>query len=264
MCQIQRLVTTLVLCLLCAGARSTGAEEGAMATLRPLLEKWVETRQLISRERQRARQEDELLQARLHVLTMREKDLRERTAEVQKDLTQAEEKRATLEAESAHLDESLARLEASVETLEQQTLALLQAAPEPLRKKVEVLSQQFPKDAGASGMSLSLRYQNLIGVLNTMNGFNNEITLTTEVRQFGEGPANEVRVLYFGLGQAYFCNRDASLAGVGRPSRDGWTWERRDAIGPVVAALIAQNLNEKTPAYEALPVKLAHSGDQTP
>jgi len=236
--------------------------DDSLTTTQAALEKYVETKQLISKERQRSMEGEELLHARIDLLRTRVRDVTSRTDEIRKELAQTSDKRQSLVEESARLDEALGALEARVATLEAQTKALLRAAPEPLRRKAKVLSQQFPRDPDSTDLSLSVRYQNLIGVLNMMNGFNNEVTLSTEVRQIGTGKAMEVRVLYFGLAQAYFCNKDASVAGIGLPGPDGWQWQRRDDIGPAVASLIAQNLNEETPAYRAVPVTIVDLGAQ--
>lgn len=255
----------LVILALLAPANPTRADSSdGVEAMKAALEKWVETKQLTSKERQQSRQEEELLHARIELLQARVNDVRTRTDEIRKELLQAQEKQASLDAESAKLDRALATLRDRVSTLESHTQALLKGAPEPLQRKAEVLSQQFPKDPMKTDLTLSLRYQNVIGVLNMMNNFNNEVTLTTEVRELGEGKAMEVRVLYYGLGQAYFCNKDASVAGVGWPGPDGWKWETRNQIGPTVASLIAQQLNEKTPGYEALPVTIRDLGVQTP
>lgn len=240
------------------------ADSDALAATQTALEKWVETKQLISRERHQSIEAEELLRARIALLQTREQEVRDRTSEILGELAQSEGRRAELEAENVALTGALELLAARVANLEARVLGLLKAVPEPLRKRAEVLSQQFPKDAADTDLPLSIRYQNLIGVLNMMNAFNNEVTLSTEVRQLDTESLVEVRVLYFGLGQAYFCNKDGRVAGVGLPSEDGWQWQRQDAIGPPVSSLMAQYMNEKTPGFEALPVTIDDLGGIIP
>jgi hypothetical protein len=102
-------------------------------------------------------------------------------------------------------------------------------------------------------MSLSERFQNVIGVLNEMNKFSREITVASEVRDVeGEGSA-EVSVVYLGLGQAYYTNVKGGLGGVGRPGAEGWQWEVRDELIGLIADVIAIHRNEKSAGYILLP-----------
>ena len=225
-------------------------------SLRDLLEKWVQTKQLISRERQRAREQKEILEQRIDLMKNQVTGVREKIEETRARIGDAEEKQAELNARKAKEEESLTALKEEIGPLESRTAALLSRLPEPVQDKVRALSQQIPEESGSTKLPLSTRYQNVIGVLNAVNNFNNEVTVTTEVRDFGSGESLEVKVLYFGLGQAYFCNRDGTVGGVGRPGPSGWRWERRDEIAADVASAIARYHNDKPAAYEALPVTI--------
>jgi hypothetical protein len=241
--------------LLLAVTRTAYTQESAdLAALQDTLEKWVETKKLISSEKQKIREQEDMLKSRIDLLSLRLDDVKEKRGKIKADDAEAEERSAALHDEEAALSKALDSLRGKIAELEQRTLAVLRSAPEPLKLKVEGLSQQVPKNPDETDLSLSIRYQNVIGILNSMNAFNNEVTLSTEVRKLGPDNLVEVRVLYFGLGQAYFCNKDATIGGVGTPGNDAWVWERNDRVAPAVAAMIAQHLNEQSAAYEAVPV----------
>lgn len=246
---------SLVICLL-AGHFGLGQETEPLTALQSTLQKWVETKQLISKEKQKTREQEQMLSSRIELLKLRMQDVQARQEDIARQSGDNSEERASLETENEKLEQAISMLQEQIEPLERRVLALLAAAPEPIRIKLEALSQQIPKDPAQTELSLSLRYQNAIGVLNSLNNFNNEVTLSTEVRQLGTDSAVEVRVLYFGLAQAYFCNKDASIGGTGCPGMDGWKWDRNDEIGPAVAAMIGQYLNERPAGYEAVPVKI--------
>ena len=231
-------------------------EQLDMNSMRIALEKWVETKKLISEETQKAKEQKVLLKERIKLMESQVANVRENIDETKKEIATAEEKGGSLDSENNRLKGAVDFLHSHVAGLEKSTLTLLGKSPAPLQEKVAFLSQQIPTDPNKTSLSLSIRYQNLIGVLSAINNFNNEITLTTEVREWKDKKSVEVKVIYFGLGQAYFCNKDGSIGGIGYPSGDDWIWKRQDAIATTVAATIAQHLNEQPANYETLPVNI--------
>ncbi len=243
----------LGICVVAQGAPMDNRD--GIAALRTALEKWVETKQLISREKQKWQDQKEMLINRKRLMEDQAKDLEDKIEEARVSLKKAEQKRDDLSSEHENLESALLLLRERTAPLEQKVLRLLHHLPEPLKEKVEPLSQEIPAETEQTELSLSTRYQNLMGVLNFINKFNNAITLTTEVRTFEENQAVEVKVMYLGLGQAYFCNDAATVAGVGRPTVDGWKWNRHDKIAPAVSSAMAMYHNEIPADYVALPVE---------
>ena len=232
-----------------------------LSTIQTSLEKWVETKKLISQETQNSKEQLALLEDRISLMQDRVASVRKDIEETQKNIEAANVKSDSLDAENETFKNSLYILETRILRLEENTLILLKGSPEPIQKKVESLSQQIPENPAQSQLPLSIRYQNLIGVLNALNNFNNEITVTTEVRDLQDSQSVEVKVMYLGLGQAYFSNKDGTIGGVGYPTRDGWEWVRQDEIASTVSASIAQHLDEKPADYEALPVTIINFKD---
>ncbi len=227
-----------------------------LISLKSTLEKWVDTKTLISKEKQQSREEEQMLRSRIDLLELRLREVNEQTRKIRENTGKTGDQESLLNAEMNELQDALSLLEERIAGIEARTVSLLAAAPTPIQDRLAALSQQIPKDPETTKRSLSLRYQNVIGILNSLNNFNNEVTLSTEVRQLDGDQSVEVRVLYFGLGQAYFSNQDATIGGIGRPGPQGWTWERQDAAAPVVSDMIAQYLNEVPADYEAVPVKI--------
>lgn len=246
---------SFVMAFVCS-VQGVAETNGDMDSLRSVLEKWVETKQLISSEKQTWQDQKEILQDRSRLLEGQVQDLQEKIKTAKANIENTEEKQDTLNAEHEQLASAIGLLEELIAKLEARTLALLVRLPEPVREQVAPLSQEIPKDPERTTLSLSTRYQNLIGVLNYINKFNNAVTLTTEVRELDGAQAVEVKVMYVGLGQAYFSNDAATIGGVGRPTDTGWEWERRDDIAPAVSSAIAMYNSEDTADYVALPVEI--------
>ncbi len=240
----------------CCTALAAADKSGDIDSLRSVLEKWVETKQLISSEKQNWCSQKEVLIDRTKLLEGQVRDLNAKIEDAETTIGKTEEKREALSVQHEKLTSAVSILRDVIARLESRTLKLLVRLPEPVQEQVAPLSQEIPKDMEASTLSLSTRYQNLIGVLNYINKFNNAVTLTTEVRKLDSAQAVEVKVIYLGLGQAYFSNDTATIGGMGRPTDTGWEWERRDDIAPAVSSAIAMYNNEKTADYVALPVEI--------
>lgn len=234
-----------------------------LTAMKSALEKWVETKQLISREIQKSQEQVAVLKDRISLTTQQVNTVRGKIKDTNEAIAEADNKQKPLDVEGELVEKSLDMLQQRIGDLEGRTLTLLRAAPEPAQEKARALSQQIPTSSEPTKLSLTVRYQNLIGILNILNKFNNEITLATDVHDLGNGESMEVRVLYFGLGQAYFCNKEGLVGGVGGPGPDGWAWKRQDEIAPTVDLAIAQYLNEKEAAFQALPVTIMNLEDHT-
>ena len=97
---------------------------------------------------------------------------------------------------------------------------------------------------------------NVIGILNELNKFNYEITVTSEVQKLNSGESIEVTAMYLGLGQGYYVNANGTIAGVGSPSAEGWSWESADEAAAEIKDAISILKNEKIASFIPLPVKV--------
>jgi hypothetical protein len=121
---------------------------------------------------------------------------------------------------------------------------------------VAPLSQRMPDDPANTEVSLSERFQNVIGILNEVNKFNRDITVTNELRELPGGSMAEVTVVYLGLGQAYYVTSGGDGAGVGRPAADGWEWTAANHLAPEIFRTVEILKNAQPPAFVPLPVEI--------
>lgn len=224
--------------------------------VRTALEKWVETRRLISLEKRDWATGKELLQARIEVVRGEIAALRARIEETEKSAADADEKLAELVAEKDSLAQAASSLQERVETLEARTRALLARLPDPIRERVRPLSQSLPGEGAETELSLGQRFQNVVGILNEINKFNREIAVTSEVRELGGGATAEVTAFYVGIGQGYYVTANGDAAGLGSASAEGWTWSAQDDAAPEIARAIRILRNEAPAAFVRLPVRI--------
>lgn len=220
---------------------------------REVLERWVETERLISREKRDWKLGREMLEERIALVAREEESMRTRIVEVEKSITEADRKRDELVARNDALKSASAELAADVVRLEEGTRALLKRLPDPIRERVRPLSQRLPEPGATTELSLALRFQNVLGILNEINKFNREITVSSEVRPQPDGSSLAVTAIYFGIGRGYYVATNGQAAGIGIASETGWIWEPANDAAPAIASAIAVVQGEQVPSFVPLP-----------
>ncbi len=230
--------------------------EANIERTRTSIEQWVETRRIISKERQDWALGKEMLNDRIELVQREIESLEGKIKETQKSISDADKKRVELVEENEALKDAAQALAEMVTAFETRTLALNQRLPDPLRERLKPLSQRIPQDASTTKLSLSQRFQNVVGMLNEINKFNREITVTSEMRLLPDGGSAEVTAVYVGLGQAYYTGANGTIAGVGRPAQDGWYWEQANDVAAEISDVVSILKNEKVAGYVPVPVKI--------
>lgn len=254
----------VALCLVCAGAAPSPnggkgdgkGDEVDIDGVRATLEKWVEVRRVLSKEKRDWALGREILDERIGVVSREIEGLRGKIGEVQGSIAQADKKRADLERENERLKAASSVLDGQVAALEARTRELLPRLPEPICERVKPLSQRLPSDGVETNLSLAQRFENVVGILNEVTKFNREIALTSEVRTLGDGARAEVTALYVGIGQAYYASANGLAAGVGRAEGEAWTWTPANDAAAEIARAIAILKNEQVADFVRLPVRI--------
>lgn len=237
------------------GPGSEAAPRPTLAEARLTMEKWIETEQVLAKERKEWQQGKEILTGRLELVAQEIAALEEKLALAQAGVAQASAKRDELTAQNDELEAAGAQLTGVVTGFEGDVRRLMRTLPEPLQKRLLPLFQRMPEDPATTKVSVAERFQNVLGMLNEANKANQEMAVEYEVRELSAGSRAEVRVLYVGLAQAYYVSSNGE-AGIGRPADDGWRWEASKAIaGDVLQALDIAS-GKQTPAFVPLPVKI--------
>jgi hypothetical protein len=233
-------------------------DRGDVDEVRAALEKWVEVRRVISKERQDWALGREMLTDRIAIQRREIETVRAAVASARESVADADRKRAELLAENEALAGASARLAEVVRTLETRTRSLLARLPDPIRERVQPLSQRIPdgQEGQGSRLALSERFQNVVGILNEVDKFQREITLSSEVRELGDGTSAEVAAIYVGIGQGYYVGANGRFAGRGDGAGESWTWTSDPAAAADVAAAIAVLKNERVAEFVRLPVHL--------
>lgn len=205
---------------------------------RDVLDKWVETRQIISEEKADWRTERSILSDTVTLLSHEIERLGKTLEDLEASATAADEDRSELAAEKEKLSEAASVVEASIAGLEDQMKRIIPALPTPLVDKIKPLIRRLPDDSSDTELSLGERVQNIVGILSQADKFNTTLTATSESREIEGGKVVEVRTLYWGLAMAYYVDASGEYAGIGYPGADGWEWPRIEDTGAKINRLL--------------------------
>jgi hypothetical protein len=244
----------------CAGGRGTPAEQGAerVQTARTALTKWVEIRRQISRRRRERIRGRELLNQRIDLVQREIASVRQKVQEAEESIAASSEEWAKLTAENDELKSISATLREMVTALEARALALIARLPQTLRESEQIkrATQAIPDEPAETELSLGQRFGTVVGILSAVNKFNQQITVTSEVRPLADGTSAEVTAVYVGIGQGYYVGANGKVAGIGTATEAGWTWRPANDAADQIARTIAILRNEQPAAFVRMPVEI--------
>jgi len=224
---------------------------------RETLTKWVETKQLISKEKSEWASGKDILEDRVRLAQAETTTVRDKLKEISTAVAEAQKKRDELAAQNDKLKATAEKSKAMVIAAEKKLRPLLPQLPEPLREKLKPIIARFPEDSEKSTASMAERLQNVLGILDQASAFNSTVASVKELRTFPDGTRAEVTTVYLGLSQAYYTNREGTLAGIGHPGPDGWVWKPDNANGKkILLAVHILEGKEKGATFIDLPVKI--------
>lgn len=257
--QVRLIVCAIFLLVFTILYQSNRLSADTIEDTKTALEKWVETQRVISKEKQDLLLAKEMLTSRIQLVKREIEAQREKIDETKKSIDEADKRRDELIGENEKLKTASDSLLSTLVTLETRTIQLLSTMPEPIQERVKPLSQRLPDHTNPPDESIkttiSTRFQNVVGILNELNKSNRDIVVTSEVRMLPDGASAEVTTLYVGIGQAYYVNSNATIAGIGTLSDSGWIWKPANESAAQIALAIAILKNEKPPAFVPLPVE---------
>jgi FtsZ-binding cell division protein ZapB len=226
---------------------------------RATLEKWVETRQLISKEKSDWETEKQSLQDSIELLKAEIERLDENIARAEEGTTAADIEREKLLAENDTLKQASAAVAGFIAELEASIQALARTFPPELatREGIQILLQRIPRNPQTTRASLSERMLNVVGLLGEAEKFNSTINLSYETRAIPTGETVQVQTLYIGLGQGYYVDATRRFAGILQPSATGWEVTERNDLARVIGDVL--DLYEKKkqpPQFVLIPVEI--------
>lgn len=254
-------ITILIIWIAFAGfekgfCNSASADSEIITSSRTMLEKWIETERIISKESKELELAKQMLNNRIQLVSCEIESLKTRIDDSKKSIAEADKKRQELIDENEKLKTVSSNLVDGIAVIEQRLQQSLKMLPAPIQERVKPLSQRLPEKSQQSKSSISERFQNAVGILNEIDKFNRDITVVSELRELNSNKKIEVVSIYIGIGQSYYVNIGSELAGVGSLSRDGWYWQEDNSIFEMVNNAVAIIKNEKMASFVRLPATI--------
>lgn len=237
-------------------AQAQSEDPSNFDSTRTKIQEWVRTEQLISEKKAEWQEAKGILEARIELLQSELDDYQSRIETAQAEIAKSDEQKAKLEAQRADLKAATDTLRTLIVGMEKKLKAeVLPRLPEVLADKIRPLSQKLPDNPDETELSLSQRFQNVVGTLNEINKFNAAISTSTAIRELN-GKEIEVKEIYLGLGQAYYVNNDGTMAGSGTPGLEGWDWKAMNERAPEMMKIFQVLEGEGLAEYVPLPFEV--------
>ena len=249
-----KLVVLSFVGLFCYGAMTT--RDGGLDQARTTIEKWVDVRRIIAKEKRDWTLGKELLEGRVELVQEEINSFRAKIEETRASISEAEKKKLEMAEESDRLKAAFSSLEESIVELETRTKLLYDRLPDPIRGHLEAVRQQIPDDVAQTELSLAQRFLGVVGILDGVNKFNRDIHLESEIRELEDGTSAEVRALYVGIGQSYYVTQDGFAAGIGSATDAGWTWRPADEHAAQIQQAIEILEGKQDATFVQLPIRI--------
>jgi hypothetical protein len=235
---------------------SSGRGETPLHEARSTLDKWVETRQLISKSRSDWQSDKEMLEQSVQLFERELKSVDEQMAKLGTNSTQVEKERLSAEALLKSSNEGLEQAKLFATEIEGRIIKLTPQLPSPLQEIIRPLLNRMPTNSATTRMPVTERVQVVVGILNELDKFNNAVTIFNEKRKNEKNEEVAVETVYVGLGAAYFVNDLGNFAGMGFPGPDGWQWTVKPELSSSVKEVIRIYRNEHPARFVSLPIAI--------
>lgn len=253
---LKLMAATILAGIVCLAVPPLLHAESSLDDTRSTLEKWVETRQLISKTRGDWQSDKEMLEQTIALLNRELKSVAEKTASLGTNNVQVEKERSEAEASLKASNESLNRAREFAEGFEGRLRKFVPRLPAPLQETLKPMLNRLPKDSTETKMVPTERVQVIVGILNELDKFNNAVSVFSEKRKNAKGEEVAVETIYVGLGAAYFVNDAGDFAGIGAPGANGWEWTNTPELAASVREAIQIYRNDKPARFVALPATI--------
>lgn len=218
------------------------------------IEKWVETRQLISKTRSDWQTDKDTIEQTVALYERELKTIEEQMSKVSTNNSQVVKEMAEAEALKKTSNESRDRAAQFATEFEAKLKKVVPQLPAPLQDIVKKDMARIPADSANTKMLAAERVQVCVAVLNEFDKFNNAVNVFNEKRKNEKGEEVAVQTMYVGLGAAYFVNDTADFAGTGAPGTSGWQWTNKPEIAPTMHEAVKIYRNERTARFLTLPI----------
>lgn len=239
-----KLMSLLSAALIALAHPLLGQADNPVAQAKTKLDKWVETQQLISEEKNEWAVEKEILEDTRQLLEDELETLEAKIDELKADSTEADKQRDGLLMQRVDYIRAQKAMEDKIRELELKMLDQIKRFPKPLQETLEAFIVRIPEDPEKAKVSLSDRTLNIVAILSQTERFNRDVHLHGETEKLAGDEAIQVWRIYWGLAGAYYVDDKGTRAGVGLYGDEGWDFQENNSLAGDLDLL--RNIKEGT------------------
>lgn len=233
---IRKIIPIVAGLALAGGLSAQSSQQVDLA--REKIQKWVQTRQVISKERTDWKIQRETLLSTKELLEQELADVEEKLAGLSGNESAADARRAELTEEKEGLEAATSSVRDRMADLEVNIKEMSKRFPEAFLQQIDPLLRRIPEDPYRPGrLSVGERLPNIVGIIQAASKFNSTLHLFRETVAH-DGLEVQVDVLYWGMGIAYFVDQNSTYAGYKYPTSNGWESEVMVEIAPQVRQVV--------------------------
>ena len=217
------------------------------------IKEWIQTEQLISEEESKWKSERSTLLDLQDALNEEITELETKLKQFEKENIGAARERTILSKRKENAQITSELIYQKMQKVEDVVKSILPILPTPLLEKSDTLLENI-NSKNENNQPLRSRLDATISLLRNIHTFHRSVHLERLEFALDDGKSREFRVIYFGLGVAYFVNESGTVAGWGKPSPGGWTWTRKDELAKEISSGVQMIQNRTLPRFLKLPV----------
>lgn len=219
------------------------------------LSEWISVEKQISEDKTEWTAQKDVLLNSIEFMKGEISRLKESIATAEETASAGEKKRAELDEKKEVLDAVTEKMKAAVAVYESRLLALAETWPTAFLDTVDTFLKRIPTEETADDVALTIRLQNVVGILSQFDKFQSVITKDIAVQDV-DGESREVTTLYYGFSYAYFIDGSGEYAGYGYPTDSGWDWVSDSSLSEDITTLVAVYDRGVDASFVGLPSKI--------
>ena len=217
------------------------------------IQEWVQTSLLISEEESDWKTEKSTLIDLESALKKEISELEVKLEQFEKENIGAAQQRADLTKRKETVQNGSMRFYEEMQRVEKEIKLIIPLLPTPLRDDTITFLEKLDSEQ-ENKLPLRTRLDALVSLLQSIHLFHRAVHIERQEFSLDDGKSREFRVIYFGLGVAYFVNESGTVAGWGKPSSKGWLWTRQDELAKEITHGVAMMRNQTLPRFLELPI----------
>ncbi len=247
----------ILLAMLALNAPATESDRGTdLRSFDALVTKLASLRSEIAAEKRLWREQRPQWGREIELLEVERERLQTELEQYREERSDAVARREDMLRRQTELEQLLKKVEGAVRRAEIGLRAVEPMIPPALRANLDEAYRHLPEnDRAAENTPLTRRLQRVLALYSGIQRMQTEMQTARVMVELPDG-RREMDVIYLGLARAYAISPDASVAAVGRPGAEGWTWTRADGFETRIRDALAVYSREVPVRLVELPLEI--------